>query len=483
MSKVAGTGAPRPLATLDRLHLLAPAPEPGPVRPWRLLVLACLAGAALSLLGPDQPTYDPWAWIIWGRETLHLDLVTTTGPSWKPLPWLFTTPFALFGGAAPQLWLVVARAGGLLAFAMAYRLAARLAGPVAGVIAAGTLLLADQFVRNFALGNSEGLLVALCLWAVERHLDHRRRDAFALIFAAALLRPEVWPLWALYGLWMVAGAWRERPPLTELALLAGSAVALAVLWFLPEYLGSGDFLRAASRARQANPDSAAYAPDPFAEVFRRSYYILSRPVYAGALLAVGGALVAWLRRNGGGVRLALAAAATALMIVVAAMTQAGFAGNLRYVALPASAVCVLAGVGWVEAFGWVWRHVYPAVAVVLAAAVVVISVPALQRQWDGVRATWDQVRRDSVGDRDLPNAIAAAGGAAAILRCGPVFTGPFHTPAVAWQLGLHLDELQIFAFPPGTVIAGRRSWLAHDPRFHPVAGSAQWRVLRRCERG
>ena len=29
------------------------------------------------------------------------------------------------------------------------------------------------------------------------------------------------------------------------------------------------------------------------------------------------------------------------------MTQAGFAGNLRYVALPAALVCVLAGAGWV----------------------------------------------------------------------------------------------------------------------------------------
>ncbi len=36
------------------------------------------------------------------------------------------------------------------------------------------------------------------------------------------------------------------------------------------------------------------------------------------------------------------------MIVVGLMTQAGFAGNLRYVALPAALVCVLAGVGWVD---------------------------------------------------------------------------------------------------------------------------------------
>ena len=45
--------------------------------------------------------------------------------------------------------------------------------------------------------------------------------------------------------------------------------------------------------------------------------------------------------------LALAAMAAILMVAVALMTEAGFAGNLRYVALPAAFVCVLAGAGWV----------------------------------------------------------------------------------------------------------------------------------------
>src|SRR3954466_16033536 len=93
-----------------------------------LLVAGCLALGALSLLLPSTPTYDPWAWIIWGREVLHLDLSTVGGPPWKPLPLLFTAPFSLFGDAAPDLWLLIARAGGLLALAMAFRLARRLAG-------------------------------------------------------------------------------------------------------------------------------------------------------------------------------------------------------------------------------------------------------------------------------------------------------------------------------------------------------------------
>src|SRR3954451_10169134 len=207
-------------------------------------MLACLALAALTLLGPSVPTYDPWAWIIWGREIAHGDLVTTTGPSWKPLPVLFTIPFSLAGdNGAPLLWLTIARAGGILALAMAFRLGQRLAGPVAGAIAAGALFLADEFIRNFARGNSEGLLVALCLWAIERDLDGRRRGAFLLGLGAALLRPEVWPFIALYGLYLIAA---ERTVRTA-ALVLGGGFALVVLWFVPEYLGSGEFLRAGPR--------------------------------------------------------------------------------------------------------------------------------------------------------------------------------------------------------------------------------------------
>src|SRR4051794_10225948 len=84
----------------------------------------CLAVAALSLLVPSAPTTDPWGWIVWGREVLHLDLSTVVPgpPSWKPLPVMVTTPLALTGATAPALWLVLARAGGLAALVMAGRL-------------------------------------------------------------------------------------------------------------------------------------------------------------------------------------------------------------------------------------------------------------------------------------------------------------------------------------------------------------------------
>src|SRR5918995_6119230 len=172
---------------------------------------AALALAALSLLYPSTPSYDPWAWIQWGRDIVQLELNTNTGPSWKPLPVLFTTVFALFGDAAPDLWLVVARAGGILALVMCFRLASKLvgggrAGVAAGVVAALGMLLSTYFLRNTMMGYSEGLLIALVLFAIERHTDHHHGQAFALGFGAALLRPEVWPFIALYGLYVI---WRD----------------------------------------------------------------------------------------------------------------------------------------------------------------------------------------------------------------------------------------------------------------------------------
>ncbi len=472
------------------LERLAPPPEAAqaqdePARPWKLLVLGCLALSALTLFLPSVPTYDPWAWIIWGREIAHLDLVTTTGPSWKPLPVLFTTPFSLAGDdGAPLLWLWIARAGGILAFAMAFRLGKRLAGPVAGVIAAGSLFLADEFIRNFFRGNSEGILVAVCLWAIERHLDGRRRDAFLLGLAAALLRPEVWPFIALYGLYLIAADWHRASalPVKTVALVLSGGLGLGILWFVPEYLGSGDFLRAAARARKPNPDSAAFANHPFIEVFRRSSSVLSAPVYVGGVLAVIVAVRAFIKDRTEGLYLAMAAIATVLMVAVAAMTQAGFAGNLRYVALPAAFVCVLAGAGWV----WVVRHTKARfgtiAATALALVVVVASAPFVIQDLRELDMAAKRIRAEAGLYGTIPDAIAAGGGEAKLKSCGSVYTGNFQTQAVAWYMHLHEMQAEIFAFPPGSTIAPSYSALSTDPRFPTIATTRKWVIGSSCAR-
>lgn len=421
----------------------------------RIVFGGCLAAALLSLLIGGYPTYDPWAWIVWGREIVEGDLDTRSGPSWKPLPMLFTVPFALAGDdAAPSLWLVVARAGGLLALVMAFRLGRRLAGASAGVLAVAGLLLSEGFVRHAARGFSEGMLVGLVLLAVERHLDGKREQAFVAGLGAALLRPEVWPFWGLYGLWL---AYTHRD---TLRLVAAGFAAIPLGWFVPEYLGSGNFLRAAARAREPNLDSAAFADRPFLAVMEQSAGLLSLAIYAGAVIAIAFAVD---RRDR--MQLAFGAGVVALMVAVGLMTEAGFAGNLRYVVLPAALVCVLAGAGW--------ARLHRAVPLVAAVVVLYSGASAFRDDMRAVRSEWDFERR-------LTSTIDRVGGPDAVNGCGGVFTGRFQVPSLAWRLHRNLRDVEIFPYPPGWVLAPRNSRLSRDPRFEPVTETAKWIVLRNC---
>jgi hypothetical protein len=85
------------------------------------------------------PSYDPWAWLLWGREIAHGTLSTAEGPAFKPLPVAATALLTPLGGAAPVVWVIVARAGTVLAVVLGFRLGRRLAGGsiAAGVAAAG----------------------------------------------------------------------------------------------------------------------------------------------------------------------------------------------------------------------------------------------------------------------------------------------------------------------------------------------------------
>jgi hypothetical protein len=163
----------------------------------------CLALAVASLALPSVPTYDPWAWVVFGRELVvpGLDFSTLASTGWKPLAVLFTAPLALAGPAAPSLWLVVVRFAGLAALTLAFRLAARAGGPIAGAIAALALLASSDWLRYLSAGNVEPLVVALVLGAIELHLRGRRGGAFLLRRAGGAGAPRgVAARWGLRGL-------------------------------------------------------------------------------------------------------------------------------------------------------------------------------------------------------------------------------------------------------------------------------------------
>ncbi len=243
------------------------------------LTAAAVAISALSLLFPSTPSYDPWSWLVWGREIEHLSLHTPGGPTWKPLPVIFTTLFAPFGSAQPNLWLIVARTGAVISCVMVFKLAARMtwwlrdstvsagegwfsafAPPaLAGAIGMIGLALTGGFLSASTLGYSEGLMVAAVLIALERHLDGHRHQAFALGFVAALDRPEIWLFWGPYGLWLM---WRDP---SSRVLVVSLALATLFLWFVPQKWGGGSFTSGVARAQHPRANSAAFASCPFCE--------------------------------------------------------------------------------------------------------------------------------------------------------------------------------------------------------------------------
>lgn len=461
--------------------------------PMVWIVLGCLAVSAVTLAYPTTPTYDPWAWVMWGREIVQLDLVTTGGPSWKPLPMLFTVPFSLLGdGLAPYLWVWIARAGGLLGCVMAFRVARRLIGggwygSVAGVAAAAALLSSNKYVRDAALGNSEPLLAALALWAFERHLDGRRDHALYLGVACALLRPEAWPFLGLYALWL----WFQEPQLR--ARMIGFGVLIPALWFLPEWWGSGDPFRAGERANAPNPGSAAYAASPAIELVKRHFGVTIAPVEAGTLIATAYAGVMWVRRRREGPTVALALGGFAWLALVAVMTEAGFAGNQRYLIVTTAVMCVLGGMGAVRLLqGVEWAAVRRTgnlrtgtVAAVLAFVLGVgISTPTIVAKFDNTRRVDGGLVHEAYLWHDLKRLIDDAGGEESLLACGHIFSGPFQIQMVAYELGLHGIEVGWKETPaPGvvfrtrTVPDGPLVTKPTDDRFRLVDQAGKWRLL------
>ncbi len=324
-------GPQRPLLRSSRRRRRARSPGR---RARRLvwLIPAALALAALSLLAPWALAFDPYAWLQWGRDVLRLSLDTSAGPSWKPLPVVVTTPLSLTGGAAPALWLVVARAGGLLALAGAARVAWRLTGSgIAAATAAAAMALGPWWWFNTALGNSEGLLAAAVLWAIVAHLEGRPRLALGLLLAAALMRPEAWAFLGLYGLWL----WRADPGARR--LVAAAFAAVPVLWFGPDVIGAGGAIGASHAARaNASVGSAALSDHPALTVLADAVRQLTVPAALAALAGVvlGPAAARWLGLG-----------ALAWVVEVAVMTALGYAGNPRYLDAAAAVGCALAGVG------------------------------------------------------------------------------------------------------------------------------------------
>lgn len=421
-----------------------PETEGDGLRRAALVVGACTALAVASLPLPAALGYDPWAWLVWGREVGHLSLDTTGGPSWKPLPVLVTTLVAPAGTAAPTLWLVVARTAGLLALVGAARVAWRLAGPWAGALAAGLLVLTPdveaRFLRLVGEGHSAPLTAALALWAWDRHLAGGHRSALVLGAALALDRPEAWPLLAAYGVWMWRGEPRARP------LLVTVAVALPVLWFGADWWGAGRPWHGADVAQVDAQDT-----DRLPTALSRAAESVTLVAWAGAAVCVALAVRARDR-----VPLVAAAGAAVWFSVVVAMSAVlGYAAIGRFHLPAAAVVCVLAAVGAVRGVRAAPAGRGRQVAAGLAA---VVLAGGLVGRAAGLPELASDVRARAVVEADLDRALEAAGGAEALAgTCGRVVIDDPTIPrvAVAWKLDLPLHEVGTLRAPvagPATAV-------------------------------
>src|SRR6185503_3101851 len=111
-------------------------------------------------------------------------------------------------------------------------------------------------------------LLALLAWR-----DGRVRAALLWGAACALLRVEAWPFLALAGVVV----WRRQPELRPWLVVC--AVTVPALWFVPEWLGSGDPLRSGGRARVPNPGQPALAGVPALASLRAAAAIPPWPVW------------------------------------------------------------------------------------------------------------------------------------------------------------------------------------------------------------
>jgi hypothetical protein len=444
------------------------------------LVAACVGLGALSLALPSELSYDPWAWLVWGREIAHLELDTAGGPSWKPLPVLVTalaSPLsAVHDGLPEAVWMTVARAGSLLALALAFRLTRRLcgagpAGSVAGLFAACVLLLTPDWLQFAAQGSEAPIAIALMLCATERQLDARPEQAVVLGTLACLLRPELFPLLVVLGALLWRGAPQRRP------LLLGALALLAVAWIVPEWIGSGNPLDAGAQARSEPAWSLSHAASPWLRALGRLHH------HTGLLIELlASAAVAWalVRRNRP--VLAMAAASALLAAMFVAMTQAGFSGNPRY-ALPALVLwCVLAGVGLGRLLEVRWNGLAAGAAVALALAVV--SAPGISGRVERVRAEAGEVGRRMELHRQLAEAVRRAGGAEAVNRFGPASVNRALETHLAWELARPIAELET-ATGQGVVFSSFREFLAgrrpirRPPDAIELARAGSWHVYLR----
>lgn len=439
---------------------------------WFVGVGLIIVSAVIVRATNTRPGYDPYGWLIWGYQTLHLHLDLGGAPSWKPLPLLFTVPYSLFGHSALWLWMVTAEASAFAGSIFAGRIAYRVVNPggdpdrryryaaVAAAIFAGAGMYGIQDNINGTLDSymhyvfsvqSDPMIVTLVLAAIDFHINGHRRWVMVMLLLAGLGRPEVWPVLGLYGLW----CWIKRPDMR--IFLAVCAFLLVFLWFGIPTITNGRPLVAGDLA-QGSPREIHQ--NKIIGTIDRFKTLNLWPVWVFALAAVGWAAyrlrAAGFRLRGARAALAddtigpaqraernthllvlgLATSIVVWLIVEVAFALHGWPAVPRYIFPPAVVAIVLGGI----AFGWTLREIPTrlrlptwsgvAVAVVLALALVPGALSRIGNEHKDIRH--ERLRTAQINS--LAGIVSRLGGRAAILRCGKPVTNVEFVSIVAWMV-------------------------------------------------
>jgi hypothetical protein len=457
--------------------------------PWLTVAVIILAiSIALVAWAGTRPSFDAYGWLVWGYQTLHGSLDLGGAPSWKPMPLLFTFPFAIFGHYQVWLWMITSVAIALAGPVFAGRIAFRLSGgralmdgaenpvaryaPVAAAIFAGAAVLGTEDYMHYILSvQTDPMLVTFGLAALDMFLIGRYRWTLLIGVLAALGRPEFFPFVGAFMVWYSLRAWTKLPrerAFFEIGLVVAAAAVIAFFWWGVPWITngrpniSGELAKLSPRVLKHNKIGGTIGR------FGELEYL---PIWIAA--AVGIVLGA-IRRNW--VVLGMALSAVIWVIIEIAFALHGWPGLPRYMFEAAALCCVLAGVavGWVLADLPAMRPGLPQwIGVPAVVVLVAVLIPgALNRA--------HVERKDLKHERGRAHEIALLqttanrlGGTRHIQNCGQPVTDVGYVSALAYLF--HRNVGHVGGYQQGVEKAELNNPAIPKVLFYPVTGGG-WKV-------
>ncbi|MGH2856200.1 MAG: hypothetical protein ACRDMJ_01805 [Solirubrobacteraceae bacterium] len=410
---------------------------------WWIVGIALVAfSAGVVRWAGTRPGYDPYGWMVWGWQTIHLSLNLGGAPSWKPMTWLFNVPYAVFGHYDLWLWMTTAVALSFAGCIWAGRIAFRIIDrggrhrwpAIIAALFAAACILGIQDNQNYSYlhyilsAQSDPPLASLCLAAIDLAMIRRYGWSLAALTLAALGRPESWPFLLVFLIW----AWREHRELVP--WIVGVGVLLIVLWFGIPTITNGRPLLAAQLAEHSPRMTHGSA---ILGTIGRFRYLNLWPVWAGA--GIGAAWAAYRRSR---IVLGLFAVVVIWMVVEVAFSMHGFPGQPRYMFEPAVVSVVIAAV----AIGWLLTEIprdlrVPRWAGVGAAvALMALLVP-------GGLARARREHKELQGERARTHEIDRLAGFVNVLgrdqllACGEPVVGVEYVSALAWMIHVNTGTI------------------------------------------